>query len=1792
MNKHLTNLQAHPAADENVAGWQATGYVLSTAARGSEKAAPPVVLADGDVLELELENGTRLLVAAEDAERYLGRAIGRDGGGAAGVPGEIAVGPTLRLTGPHLPPVTGRDGLGAWALRSLRVFRTGPAGMTALAAAGTAQDWQLGQRLGLYHLQTDVWKLSPLAQMPSSTEPALLFLHGTISSTEGSFHALWGGDSEVDARAQLALAYGDRIYGFEHRSLTDSPITNVLALVKSLPVGARLHVVSHSRGGMLGELLARANRIDNDPFTEADIQRFLTHAQNTQRKGFDQQAQDLRALNQAMKERAIRVERFVRVAATARGTTLASGRLDRWASVMLNLPGLGLAQVPGLQAVAQGYTLLKNFLLAVVKERIDARVLPGLEAMMPDSPLVALLNAPDVRVEFPLHVIAGDFDGDSLLSWLGDCLSESFYGGQTDLVVNTPSMSGGAVRRQGIWLKSVAGPAVHHLSYFKRSESGRPLLSALAGANEGFVELIGPSSTFIARGGVHTKPRQDGPIALMLPGIMGSHLAAGRRIWMNPLEMIAGGMDHLRNSAAGVTPDGWMDIAYERFAQHLAQSHEVRPFAFDWRLSIADAADRFGPVLDAAMTDAEQRQKPLRIVAHSLGGLVARLALKDRWPRFNAIHGSRLVQFGTPNAGSHSIAAVLTGRDGFVQMIERWLDWKHDMREFLDIVRDFPGVLQLLPWPGEDGKATDGLDYFDPALWQQWRDEDAENRNLPSRDAVAPLEPAEGAGDGWDAPLAAQLVAARLAVQQIIAATLDPDHTLYVAGSARTPVALRVVDGQMQIGWTDRGDGRVAWDTGIPKGAKAWYVDAAHGDLLKHEAAFDDYVKLLETGDCTLATSRAGARDCVDLVFTPAPLASQTLFPSEEEVVAAAMGGRPPSVLRQRAQGLISPVSIQIFHGSLATADTPVLIGAYANDSLRGSAKFLDKHLAGCLQGAIAIGRYPAQPGDAMVFSQPIAGAKPGGAIVVGLGAVGELQPGELTRALTQGLVEYARVSSQMLSMDSKAAQPLQLSAVLVGTGFAGLSVDLGMRSLFEALCRSNRLLEQAGLAQRIGTLCVFEDEESRAIAAATAAQVLARDRKYAGLVNYDGRIRDAQGRYAGANMDQSGSNGWHRVHITDLEDGGLRFTLVSGRARNEVDDEPSQRQAVDGLIRSATNSTRDQPGLSRTLFELMLPNGFKEALPDIGGVILAVDARAAAYPWELMRDEAAIVDAPLATRICLVRQLASPHGRSRVTTVNNRKVLVVGDTESGLPALPAAQQEGRRVAELFRDKGHQVNLLEKPDGQQVMVNLFDERYRVIHLAAHGTVAVDGKGHTGMVLGPDTYLTTAQVNKLRHVPELVFINCCHLGSMKTEDRPRWGELAANLATQFIEMGCKAVVAAGWAVDDAAADTFAGAFYRAMLAGAPFGTSVRNARHETWRLHPASNTWGAYQAYGDELYTLIDDQRDEWQAPDYLHVSQVISELERMQARIGSANEDEEKFYAERLRKIELAIRARYFHMAEVRECLGAVWADLGDKGQAIEHYRAASVQTTGSISMRALEQLANLEIQHGAELLEISRMNKAGNGFMNAGLARIRTLLKLGITVERLSILGSHWKLRARYPKKANSEDEITSALKHMLAAYYEASDLSLQLCGDRDYYPSLNVMDGAVVLAARGDKTAFSKLTPMQALWLLDVQRNSRRRFAEERDFFHAYAEVDAARVGATWAMLNGRKAKELDEEDALKSLVRDHVSLFKRMGNPRTHDSALNQLRWLIALLPSDGEYSALRAALRKLQSKIENA
>jgi CHAT domain/Lecithin:cholesterol acyltransferase len=1766
---------ADASVTEDIAGWSSEVFSLSNAARGAPTSLQTLQLEKDAVVELELQNGTRLLVAADEAERYLGAPIGRG----VGQPGMISVGPVLRLSGSHLPSGIAREGLGAWVLKSLRVYRAGPSGMTALAAAGSFQDSQLVHGPGLFRCATDQWALSQVDALPATSEPALLFIHGTASSTEGSFKGLWSEPYLV----KLSALYGGRIYGLEHRSMTESPVANALDAVKLLPKGARLHLVSHSRGGMVGELLARANRLNSLPFTSAEISRFLDYAKQTGRKGVEADADRLKELAAQMKARDIRIERFVRVACPARGTTLASGRLDRWASVMLNLFGKGLdiagKSVPVMVPVAKAYDLLQNFLLAVVKERTDARILPGLEAMMPDSPLVALLNAPDVEIEQPLHVLAGDFEGDGLLSWLSDCLSEAFYGGQTDLVVNTPSMTGGGARRQGIWQKSLSGPEVTHFSYFRRDESALPLLEALAGESASFELVSGPSTAVISRGGRKPIPRPDAPIVFLLPGIMGSHIQIGNdRIWFDPINLIAGEMDRLTVNARNVTPDGWMDLSYQKLADYLSDSHEVRPFAYDWRLSIVAAADKFGAQLDQAMQDAEKRRKPVRIVAHSMGGLVARLALKDRWEKFKALSGSRLLQLGTPNRGSHSMAAVLLGRDDFVQMIARWLDWKHDMRDFLGIVRDFPGVLELLPWPVENGPAIDGVDYFSARTWQDWSVKD----------------PVANEGKGWQAPQDTPLSAARNAIAVLQATELDPDCTLYVAGHGETPVGVRFSDGQLEIGVTDEGDGRVAWKTGIPPGVRAWYTDAAHGDLAKHESAFAAYLELLDSGSTRLlAESPPSARGISVVTYHPRAFEAHTLYPSEAEVLAAAMGGARPGRARVTKA---PPAVIDVTHGSLATSDAPVMIGAYANDSLRGSAQFLDRHLGNRMRQAYDLGRYPSFPGEAAVFFHPKPNHRPAGAIVVGLGGVGELLPGELTRSLVGGLLEYARIGVQQAGSGSGAIEPLALevASLLVGTGFTGLTVEVGTRCLADAVRRANAKLEQSHMPVRIARLSIFEEVESRAISVVESLRELVRETQFSGAISVSGLLQSGEGGYQGRCAASGGQTGWDRVHITTDEDGALRFTVVTDRARNVVSEEPSQRQAVEGMISAATNSTTDQPGLSRALFELLVPNGMKEMVAELSGLILGVDIPAAAFPWESMRETDGASEDPLATRIGLVRQLASPHGRSRVPTAANKSIFIVGDTDSGFNELPGAQQEARMVAATFVQAGysHNENFL-RPAAQEVFAHLFDGRYQFMHFAGHGVVGlkIGSESYTGMVLGENTFLTTAQISKLRWVPEFVFINCCHLGSMAEDSKPRWGELAANLATEFIEMGCKAVIAAGWAVDDGAASTFARAFYAAMFEGERFGEAVRRARAETYKSSPATNTWGAFQAYGDERYQFLVMTQD-WQAPDYVHVSQLIADLDLLNARLKGKADDELAMYEKQLTSIEGAARARYYENAEVREKFAVAWAELDDKARAIDHYRAALVQADAKSSLHGLEQLANLEIRYGAELLggKAVRYRADGEKIMQTGLERLQLLLQLGPTVERLSLRGSYFKHRAQALRATKREEGVSEALVEMQKAYWDAATESLRQTGSWDYYPLLNALDGACLGAAWGVKGPLNE-RGAQLRELLDAAaENGRRRFALNREFFHAVAEVDAQRVDALWACFDDRTSACITRPEVVETLLDRYCDLLTRLGSARERDSLTNQPIFLMAMLPDDEKGKSIKGALKKLKDGIE--
>ncbi|MFX5245039.1 hypothetical protein ABTD35_19645, partial [Acinetobacter baumannii] len=84
-------------------------------------------------------------------------------------------------------------------------------------------------------------------------------------------------------------------------------------------------------------------------------------------------------------------------------------------------------------------------------------------------------------------------------------------------------------------------------------------------------------------------------------------------------------------------------------------------------------------------------------------------------------------------------------------------------------------------------------------------------------------------------------------------------------------------------------------------------------------------------------------------------------------------------------------------------------------------------------------------------------------------------------------------------------------------------------------------------------------------------------------------------------------------------------------------------------------------------------------------------------------------------------------------------------------------------------------------EGRAIMAALHQDAWRILHLAGHGvheyvvptTTPADGGSGTrkvsGMVIGDGWFLTPGDVEQMRYVPELVFINCCHLGNTGGND---------------------------------------------------------------------------------------------------------------------------------------------------------------------------------------------------------------------------------------------------------------------------------------------------------------------------------------------------------------------------------------------------------------------------------------
>ena len=298
----------------------------------------------------------------------------------------------------------------------------------------------------------------------------------------------------------------------------------------------------------------------------------------------------------------------------------------------------------------------------------------------------------------------------------------------------------------------------------------------------------------LARRARRASPAAPGLSVLIVPGIMGSQLGLTRPpplpndiVWLDPIDIQQGRLALLEVGAgAPVVPLGTVLYSHLRLKLALrARGFAAALYDYDWRLSIAE--------LGRALAQRLASLGRTALVAHSMGGLIARAAL--RHPEARQVE--RVVLLGTPNLGSGAAVQALRGTYAVVRKVARLAAQPSAEALVAQVFNSFPSLYDMLPTGGWSGPA----DLLDAAAWP---------RSGPQ-------------------PRAPLLAAARLT--QSLLAPADARFAVIVGVGEETVTALTRRRDDFVYTLTRHGDGSVPATSAALAGARCVYAHVAHSDL-------------------------------------------------------------------------------------------------------------------------------------------------------------------------------------------------------------------------------------------------------------------------------------------------------------------------------------------------------------------------------------------------------------------------------------------------------------------------------------------------------------------------------------------------------------------------------------------------------------------------------------------------------------------------------------------------------------------------------------------------------------------------------------------------------------------------------------------------------------------------------------------------------------------------------------------------------------------------------------------------
>ena len=1756
------------------------------------------------------------------------------------------------------------------------------------------EDRILGLKPGLLHwnpYQENNWRNAK--SIPFSKQPVLILIHGTASSTKNCFGALWNESKRKQWLDFIFKHYKNRLYAFNHRSLSESPIQNAIELLDKLDKNQEVHLVSHSRGGLVGELLCRGDMneewSERDPISDDDINLYKSAYEghlnsNRKRKIPTDILEHLDNLNSLLLEKRIKIKRFVRIACPSKGTTLADHRADLYLSILFSV--LEKATKLGGPIISGLGSSIKALAITAAKSRMDFDKLPGLECMMPSSGLIKMINHSSIVVTADLTVIAGNAEKGktlhatssakevvkSLQQTLWVVLTNAFYLQENDFVVETTAMNGGHKRENPTYIYPDNGGMVNHFNYFTNPVSRQHLLLALScdidKKPNGFNFLSRKPSTqrstdketTIGRGAGTTTGTQEAIqvtrcIVVMIPGFGGTHLSVdGERIWVSTRNLTLGKLHKLQNdSKYQVNPEAWLENHYGKLATFLEKNHqqEVIAFPYDWRQSIADTskllATEIKNRLDKLSSDengigyshsfgssnsqensTKNKKIPIRFLAHGMGGLVLHhmmLHEPELWNRLHTQHNSQCIMAGTPFSGHYEVVQILLQQSPLIHQISL-LNPDYSLEKLTSVLSDLPSVLEMLPTFNEEAK---NHKFYTQATWKQLHKDFKLTNPCTSLTNTKRLSSAKS--------INREHSKAPDSIQQI--------H--YLAGQDdATPAGLTSEDNELQTGQrktqfmsSSKGDGLTLWEQ-IPgwfDKNNIWYLPRVkHGDLLRHREHFAAIADILLNGTTALLAHTAPqSRGLAHKKLAVSRLKPHFLLPESKDIEALALHGSTTLPKNYQARKL---AHVRIIHGDLRKIETPIMVGHYLQDGIRGSEAVVDKLLKGWLSELYNNNLYPGALNTVEVVIDPGSQsntARSGhqcskGAVVVGLGLIGELTTPILRRTLRNAFIRYGLYHAELFkhrqsisnninnninktinktvsNTENDEDTPLVVSTLLIGAGTGGVNVEDSVSSLLNALTDANKVLTdlQKPSITRLDIVELYED-----IAISTAMSLHRMERLFKDSVTVDTIIKTFPGKQVRPTISAY-ETWWQHLQILGKSDGSLTFTPLTSSAGMQTTAHKTQTSLIDSILKQATKDTVNDVQLSRTLFELLLPTSLKENVRDENGMVLLLNEAAARFPWEMLVSEQSR-DKPLSTEIGFIRKLHSADIHSHKLTRNN-DALVIGDTESSLAELPGAQDEARIVHKALLDAGFcSDEALIRKSGLEIVSTIMSHPVQIMHLAGHGVFLEKGSefegkiyenGISGMVLGNNHFLTNDEIKSLPYIPELVFINCCHLGEIKQDDSLTLADcyfqsrskLAANLGTAFIQAGAKCVVAAGWEVDDSAALLFADEFYHQILSeGEDFGEAVRLARKRTFDRYPGSNTWGAYQCYGDHKFKFKKRQYKKQQVDNEKHHSarQTIIWANNISDQIWTGND---------AKKIQKSIDKRSENLppewqqnAELHESIASAYAATFDFSKATEWYGKAVNCNDSRITLKALEQKANVLVRWSEWDFNATKMVDSESGNMptnvhdkkstkkqnqienqeqsikhiDASIELLNKLVSIHETEERANMLASAYKHKAMI--LFISKGEITKDAKENLCLaynnYMQANEIHLYATKTHGTYPLLNALclwlgfqdDSCPKRSKDTKKNEFIVFSKRKANYYIKKLEKlvTVKDTNKDNDFWELTDNFNCKLVKA----LNKRKLND----DLCSELIINYREAFE-MATPMNIDSVLKQIRFL---------------------------